>query len=46
MMVRVHDINTSFIFFIEMQMAKVRKLKMKQYTVRNAEEGFQPLVQF
>ena len=38
---RVHDTNTIFIFFIEMQMAKVRKLKILQYI-----EGFQPLVKF
>jgi len=28
MMAPVHDTNTIFIFFIEIQMAKVRKLKM------------------
>jgi len=33
MMVPVHDTHNIFIFFKEMQMVKVRKLKMKQYTV-------------
>jgi len=41
MMVPVQDTNTiGFIFFIEMQIAKVQKLKMKQYTVLNGERDF------
>ena len=41
MMMPVHVTNTiCFIFFIEMQMANVQKLKMKQYTVLNGERDF------
>jgi len=39
MVVPVHDTNTIFIFFIEMQMAKVRKLKFQNEAVHSTQLG-------
>jgi len=39
MVVPVHDTNTILIFFIEMQMAKVRKLKFQNEAVHSTQLG-------